>query len=70
MKTKVKNCIRRPNLVSACCIEEGSTILVTDTFCLLTGVIYQSYTNLYFIRLYQVIIPATCFGPIVGPSLG
>ena len=24
----------------------------------------------YFIRLYQVIIPAKCFGPIVGPSSG
>jgi len=22
------------------------------------------------IRLYQIIIPATCFGPIVGPSSG
>ena len=32
--------------------------------------IIHSYTTLYFINLYQIIIPATCFGPIVGPSSG
>ena len=32
--------------------------------------IIESDTNLYFIRLYSVIIPATRFGPIVGPSSG
>jgi len=32
--------------------------------------IYQSYTTLYFIRLYWFIIPATFFGPIVEHSLG
>jgi hypothetical protein len=32
--------------------------------------IIQSYTSLYIIRLYYVIIPATCFGPIVGSSSG
>ena len=30
--------------------------------------IYNTYATLYFIRLYHVIIPATCCGPIVGPS--
>jgi hypothetical protein len=29
-----------------------------------------SYTTSYFIRLYEIIIDATCFGPIVGPSSG
>ena len=32
--------------------------------------IIQLYTTLYFISLYYVIIPATCFGPIVGASSG
>ena len=28
----------------------------------------QSYTTLYFIRLYWIVIPATCFGPTIGPK--
>jgi len=37
MTTRAKNWILRPNLVSARWIEEESTILVADTFCVLTG---------------------------------
>jgi len=39
MKTRAKNWILRPYLVSAHWIEEESTILVMDTFCVLTSVI-------------------------------
>ena len=44
MKTRAKNWILWPYLVSAYWIEEESTILVTDTFCVLTsvtGVLYS-----------------------------
>jgi len=30
----------------------------------------QSDTTLHFTKLYYIIIPATCFGPIVRPSSG
>jgi hypothetical protein len=39
MTTRAKNRILRPYLDSARWIEEESTILVTDTFCVLTSVI-------------------------------
>ena len=39
MTTRAKNWILRPYLDSAHWIEEESTILVTDTFCMLTSVI-------------------------------
>jgi hypothetical protein len=42
MKTRAKYWILRPYLVSARWIEEESTILVTDTFCVLTSVIPTS----------------------------
>jgi len=32
--------------------------------------IIQSYTTSYFVGLYYIIIPATCFGSIIGPSSG
>jgi hypothetical protein len=41
MKTGAKNWILRPYLVSARLIEEESTILVMDTFCVLTSVIWR-----------------------------
>ena len=39
MITRAKNWILRPYLVSARWIEEDSTILVMDTFCVLSSVI-------------------------------
>jgi len=39
VKTRAKNWILRPYFVTARWIEEESTVLVTNTFCVLTGVI-------------------------------
>jgi len=44
MTTRAKNWILRPYLDSAHWIEEESTILVTDTFCVLTSVICKGKT--------------------------
>jgi len=45
MKTRARNWILRPYLFSARWIEEESTILVIDTFCMLTSVIDQKWTS-------------------------
>jgi len=45
MKTRAKNWILRPYLVSARWIEEESTILITDTFCVLSTVFVFFFEN-------------------------
>jgi len=58
MTTRAKNWILRPYLDSAHWIEEESTILVTDTFCVLTSVIcaniattHQVHASVSFLML-------------------
>ena len=47
MTNRAKNWILRPYLDSAHWIEEGSTILVTDTFCVLTSDIWSNLRTLW-----------------------
>ena len=54
MKTRAKNWILRPYLVSPCWTEEESTILVKDTFCMLTSVIIVTKHWLQMIRNVEV----------------
>ena len=56
MKTRAKNWILRPYLVSPCWTEEESTILVTDTFCVLTSVIGDCTVCLLFSELDAAIL--------------
>ena len=57
MTTRAKNWILRLYLVSALWIEEESTILVTDTFCVLTSVILEqcSVQNMCIILCWQLL---------------
>ena len=60
MTTRAKNWILRPYLVSARWIEEESTILVTDTFCVLTSVI-RKFCLLKNILAYCWYLPTSPF---------
>jgi len=55
MKTTAKSWILRPYLISAHWIVEESTILVTDTFCVLTSVIRSLYHSETFEINYRPI---------------
>jgi len=63
MTTRAKNCILRQYLVSALWIEKESTILVTDTFCLLTSVISSvplTIMVIFMLMIFRVLIYAFC----------
>jgi len=47
MTNIAKNWILRPYSDSALWIEEESTILVTDTFCVLTSVMFKDVLDLF-----------------------